>query len=293
MRNNAQFVVWDGSNLAVKTLAGWYWTGNTVINSVAVGDVDGDGHVEIVTGGSYFDGVRNNAQFVVWDGSNLAVKTLAGWYWTGNTVINSVAVGDVDGDGHVEIVTGGSYFDGVRNNAQFVVWDGSNLAVKTLAGWYWTGNTMINSVAIGDVDGDGQNEIVTGGSYFDGTRNNAQFFIWNAANLAVERLAGWYWISDTVIKSVAIGDVDGDGKAEIVTAGQFNDGLRDNTQLVIWSGSNLTPENIKSWQWTGDTAINSVAVGDVNNDFLNEIVAGGAFYDGTRLNSQLTTWGII
>ena len=81
-----------GLTLAVDSLTGWYWTGNTVINSVAVGDVDGDGQVEIVTGGYFNDGVRNNAQLIEWNGSSLTVDRLSGWYWTGNTVINSVAL---------------------------------------------------------------------------------------------------------------------------------------------------------------------------------------------------------
>ena len=40
------------------------------------------------------------------------------------------------------------------------------------------GNTVINSVAVGNVDGDAQTEIVTGGSFYDGTRNNAQLCVW-------------------------------------------------------------------------------------------------------------------
>jgi hypothetical protein len=41
------------------------------------------------------------------------------------THINSVAVGDVDGDSDMEIVTGGRYYDdgSYTYNAQLVVWN--------------------------------------------------------------------------------------------------------------------------------------------------------------------------
>jgi len=31
-------------------------------------------------------------------------------------------------------------------------------------GWYWQSNTVVNSVASGDVNDDGQKEVVTGGA---------------------------------------------------------------------------------------------------------------------------------
>ena len=163
--------------MAVEDIRTWVWTGDTVINSVAVADVDGDSVLEIVTGGYYTDGVRI-AQLVTWNGADLAVEDIRTWYWTGDTIINSVAVADVDGDSVLEIVTGGYFNDGTRDVAQLVVWDGTTLEVGPLTVWYWTGDTRINSVAIGNVDADASEEILTAGYYNDGTNLNAQLVVW-------------------------------------------------------------------------------------------------------------------
>ena len=49
-----------------------------------------------------------------------------------------MALGDVDGDGQVEIVTGGYFNDGTRNVAQLKEWSGSTLllsGIRVGIGW--------------------------------------------------------------------------------------------------------------------------------------------------------------
>jgi hypothetical protein len=66
LKKNCSARVWDGATLALENVTTWYWTGETDISSVAVGDVDADGSAEIVTGGGHSDGTRAVAQLTVW-----------------------------------------------------------------------------------------------------------------------------------------------------------------------------------------------------------------------------------
>ncbi len=267
----------------------WFFTSDTDVVSVVAADVDGDGAEEIVTGGYHNDGTRWVAQLIVWNGSTLAVEKIQGWYWTSNTQITSVVAGDVDGDGGVEIVTGGAFFDNTRWVAQLVVWNGSTLAVESVQAWYWTSNTYIDSIAVGNVDADAGAEIVTGGAFFDNTRWVAQLVVWNGSTLAVENVQAWYQVSNTDIASVVVGDVDGDTGIEIVTGGSYFDNTRYNAQLAVWNGSTLTVENAKTWyNLISNATISSVAYGDFDNNGIVDIATGGKFFDGVRWNAQLT-----
>jgi hypothetical protein len=290
VRTVAQLHVWNGATLAVKKVQTWYWGGNTTIQSLAIGDVDGDGQKEIVTGGYYFNGTRDVALLHVWNGATLAVKKTQSWFWDGDTTVNCLAIGDVYGDGQKEIVTGGYSFDGVRRVAQLHVWNGSSLAVEAVQTWYWGGSTEVSSVCVGDVDGDNAMEIVTSGFYFDGVRNVALLHVWNGSSLTVERAVSWFWGGDTKAFSVAMGDVDCDGRFEVVTGGYYFDGVERVAQLHVWDGENLGVKDVKTWYWAGDTLVDSMVVSDVNNDLLSEIVTGGTFYYGSHDNAQLMEW---
>ena len=85
--------------------------------------------------------------------------------------------------------------------------------LKNVHVWLWgLGVTVIESTAEGDVDGDGKKEVVTGGSWKDGSEcHHAQLCVWDAATLAFAGVQDWVWGDETWIESVAVGDVDGDG----------------------------------------------------------------------------------
>src|SRR3989304_5464307 len=95
-----------------------YGVGGTCISgthNLVVADVDGDGVLEIITGGSMY-WIENGTQTAReaplriwnWNGQNLTLEKSQNW--AGN--IGCVDAGDANGDGITEIITGGS----VRNS---------------------------------------------------------------------------------------------------------------------------------------------------------------------------------
>jgi len=283
---NAQLIVWDPATMAVLNVVTWFWGTDTQISSIAIGDVNGDGKVEIVTGGSYYDGARWVAQLAVWDGATLAFLKVATWYWTSDTQI-SVAVANITGTTGLSIVTGGSYFDNTRTVAQLAVWNGATLALQNVATWFWTSNTYINSVTAANLSGGTTLSIITGGAFFDGTRYNAQLVSWNAATLALQNIATWFWTGDTEINSVAAGNITGGASLSIVTGGSFFDGTRYNAQLATWNGATLASQNIATYYFTSNTRITALAVGNYSGGTSLDVVSGGLFNDGVRNSAQV------
>jgi len=82
--------------------------------------------------------------------------------------IQDVTVGDLEKDGEMKIVTVGYFWNGSTYKYQIKAWfkargNRAPVVEKTLNNILWT-RTQLFAVAFGDVDEDGQNEIVTVGS---------------------------------------------------------------------------------------------------------------------------------
>ncbi len=134
-------------------------------NSVAVGDVNGDGRLDIVAGNGHSQGGSGGPSVVYLnDGeSNFYTGPVdctmppanAHCFGSSSDDTHSVALGDLDGDGALDIVAG--------NSGQNVVYlnDGTgNFPITHTFG----GGSI---VTLGDMNGDGALDIVTGGTLLE------------------------------------------------------------------------------------------------------------------------------
>jgi hypothetical protein len=224
---------------------------------VAAGDVNGDGVADIITGQG--DVVSTAPQVKVLSGTNGSTLQSFNAFDAGFTGGVYVAAGDVNGDGLADIVTGA----GDNGNSQVKVFSGANGSLLQ-SFFAYSGFTGGVRVAVGDVNGDHTPDIITA----PGTGGAPQVKVFDGKNLNLLNGFFAYNAAFTGGVYVAAGDLNGDGVAEIVTGA----GQGGSTNVKAFNGVDLGLIN-SFLAFSGSDAEARVAVGDVNGDSKNDIIA--------------------
>jgi hypothetical protein len=212
------------------------------------------------------------------DGTATAVEFLAHEYGYG---VN-VAAGDINNDGVDEIITAPG--PGENNPADINVFDASGNKINNLSIAAANGYNYGATVASGDLNGDGYDEVVVGAGAGALNPSEVKVFMYDSyGDQLVDSGIGLTAYATGYGVVVAIGDIDCDDNAEIITApgpGAANDGdikvwTVDSTQGVgQWSVTLMQEYTVTSMY---GYSVN-IGAGDMDGDSYSEVITGTGPY---------------
>ncbi|MFZ5471761.1 MAG: VCBS repeat-containing protein [Myxococcota bacterium] len=273
------------------------------------GDVNHDGYGDVVVGAAAWDGVgpdEGRAYLYLGNASGLASSPA----WTadptdqnGSQFGTSVGgAGDVNGDGHADMVISAKQWDGEAiDEGRVYLFLGSATGPSTVPSWWADPADQLGArfgrvvaLTTGDVNGDGFGDVAISADRWDGQavdEGRAYLFLGSPSGLS----AAPVWTADPSDEAGAqfgdwvagVGDVNGDGYADVAVGAPQADGQAvDEGRVYLYLGS---PTGLSATPaWTADPTDQLDArfgvcvqgAGDVNGDGFGDVIIGAPSWDG-------------
>ncbi len=238
-----------------------YDSGGTAAAPVVVADVNGDGKSDVIVGNCCTD--PSTISVLLGNGDGTLQAPVA--YSAGGNGVEAIAVGDVNGDGHPDLVVATYYQTGNPDNGGLAVLLGNCDGTFRPPISYGSSGSFAISVVIADVNGDGHPDLIVA-NYCQVPTNC------NVGNISVLQgngdgtfLPPVSYNAGSGTRGMAVADVNGDGKPDVIV---------ENGSPIVTVLLNNGDGTFQPFA-TPDVGgfILALAVGDVNGDGKPDLLA--------------------
>ena len=226
----------------------------------------GTGYLEIISATAGTTELHGAVKIWGYGGSSYSQE------WTSGNIgqiVGGIGSGDPDDDGDNELVigTGGDDRESTEENAEVRVYQHTGSSYSLDGSVINPGRFKAYGIAVGDVNDDGQEEIIVGTAKKG--ENKPRLVIYDGSTHAEEYSKS---VDSNSVWGIATGDFDSDGEPELIygTSGG---------ELFIYDGIEPSSFEAKTSALSGNTGhYGGIAIGNVDNEGAMEMAVGSEAY---------------